>query len=161
MEANLNQTTCRYTSEYWNIESSPRTLSRWYARQLFCSYSGVRWLSWLLIWQPCVLSPHVTPSEAKVGSSHPVSAVPELEGGLEPDSFPPTLACFDAPFSTCNLPKKEVSSLSLSLPPPHWFIWDQLKTWGYCWRSFLWTSYFKAFSSLLLHATDSRVTSSE
>ena len=57
--------------------------------------------------------PYVTPSEAKASaSSHPVSAVPNTlcsgwGEGWNPSLFHPSLACFDAPFSTCNPPPPE------------------------------------------------------
>ena len=114
----------------------------------------VRWLFWMLMWQPCVLFPLCDPERGQSISTHPVSAVPNTlcsgsGEGWNPSLFHPSLACFDAPFSTCNPPppKKQVFSVAFQAVYS-----ESMQGFGeLCWLcSCLWTFYPKVFLNILI-----------
>lgn len=122
-----------------------------------------RWLFWMLMWQPCVLSPLCDPERGQSISKQSSSlcctkhTVFEGRGGLEPESFPPIprlLRCtllHLQPTSPPHPPPKRKKHKSLLLPSKQ-FIRNHCKVSGeLCWLcSCLWTTYPKVFLNVLI-----------
>jgi hypothetical protein len=122
-----------------------------------------RWLFWMLMWQPCVLSPLCDPERGQSISEQSSSlcctkhTVFGVGGRLEPESFPPipgllrcTLLHLQPP-PPPPPPKKNQWALLL---PSKQFIRNHCKISGeLCWPcSRLWTTYPKAFLNILILA---------
>jgi len=117
-----------------------------------------RWLFWMLMWQPCVLSPLCDPERGQSISEQSSSlcctkhAVFGVGGRLEPESFPPIpglLRCTLLHLQPPPQPPKKRSSLLL---PSKQFIRNHCKVLReLCWLcSCLWTTYPKVFSHILI-----------